>query len=44
MICQKMKFQWSGRIIVDAEKSEENNDNLNKVSIKKIDRVFLIYL
>ena len=27
------------RIIVDAEKSEENNDNLNKVSIKKIDRV-----
>ena len=27
------------RIITDAEKSEENNDNLNKVSIKKIDRV-----
>ena len=27
------------RIIVDAEKSELNNDNLNKVSVKKVDRV-----
>ena len=27
------------RIIIDAEKSEVNNDNLNKVLVKKIDRV-----
>jgi len=27
------------RIIIDAEKSEVNNDDLNKVSIKKVDRV-----
>ena len=27
------------RIIIDAEKSEVNNKNLNKVSIKKIDRI-----
>jgi len=27
------------RIIVDAEKSEVNNDNLNKASVKKTDRV-----
>ena len=27
------------RIIIDAEKSELNNDNLNKVSVKKVDRV-----
>ena len=27
------------RIIIDAEKSEVNNDNLNKASVKKIDKI-----
>ena len=32
------------RIIIDAEKSEVNNDNLNKVSVKKVDRIVFFNL
>ncbi len=32
------------RIIIDAEKSEANNDNLNKASVKKIDKIVFFNL